>query len=438
MGYSPTRLALMLAIAPVALAVLVLAQPSLFLPWVAVTVGLLVLLGVDALLLPRRGTLELERHLPTEVGVGVPFQMRLTVGSDSGFRVGGRLYDILPPEFEGSRDALKFSVNPGEEETWTLEYKALDRGKYDLDQATLVTAGPLHLMRRVLRVEAKGSVSIIPGVEILRSNELILKAARDADAGLTRARGVGRGGEFESLAPYVPGDPPQSVDWKAYARTGTLAVRRYIPERRRHVMLACDAGRLMGTRVDGRRKVDLALDSLTKLAAAALQRGDLVGLVIFDGEVQTLIPPKAGSGQLARIVRASLAVEPRHSETAYTTAFVRMNHALGRRSLVVLATDFDNEAQGWELQRNIAQISRKHVAIVAAMRDPVFHETVVAQVDDLHGAYRQLASLTLLEERHNILSRIHAAGVHTIDAEPDELTGPLLNLYGRVVTSGKL
>ncbi|MCA8946872.1 MAG: hypothetical protein KDB29_11645, partial [Planctomycetes bacterium] len=200
MGYSPTRLALMLAIAPVALAVLVLAQPSLFLPWVAVTVGLLVLLGVDALLLPRRGTLELERHLPTEVGVGVPFQMRLTVGSDSGFRVGGRLYDILPPEFEGSRDALKFSVNPGEEETWTLEYKALDRGKYDLDQATLVTAGPLHLMRRVLRVEAKGSVSIIPGVEILRSNELILKAARDADAGLTRARGVGRGGEFESLA----------------------------------------------------------------------------------------------------------------------------------------------------------------------------------------------------------------------------------------------
>lgn len=236
----------------------------------------------------------------------------------------------------------------------------------------------------------------------------------------------------------MPGDPPQSVDWKAYARTGTLAVRRYIPERRRHVMLACDAGRLMGTRVGGKRKVDLALDALSKLAAAALQRGDLVGLMIFDGEVQTLIPPKAGSGQLARIVRASLGVEPRHSETAFTTAFVRMNHALGRRSLVVLATDFDNEAQGWELQRNIAQISRKHVAIVAAMRDPVYHEAVAAPVEDLHGAYRQLASLTLLEERYNILARIHAVGVHTIDAEPSELTGPLLNLYGKVVTSGKL
>ena len=61
-------------------------------------------------------------------------------------------------------------------------------------------------------------------------------------------------------------------------------------------------------------------------------------------------------------------------------------------------------------------------------------------LDDLQiaDAYRQLASLTLLEERFTILSRIHGSGVHTIDAEPAELTGPLLNLYGRVITSGKL
>jgi len=429
---------LFLAIFPLALAVFALADPSLFLPWLGLTVGLLLVVGLDALLLPRKGTIEVRRRMPSEVGVGASFQMRLTIGNDGNNGVSGKLYDILPPELDGPRDALKFSVDPGEEETWTLDFEALDRGQYDFDKVTLVTPGPLKLMSRVLRVKAEGTVAVIPGVEILRSNELILKAARDADAGLTRARGVGRGGEFESLAPYVPGDPPQSVDWKAYARTGTLAVRRYIPERRRHVMLACDAGRLMGTRVGGKRKVDLALDALSKLAAAALQRGDLVGLMIFDGEVQTLIPPKAGSGQLARIVRASLGVEPRHSETAFTTAFVRMNHALGRRSLVVLATDFDNEAQGWELQRNIAQISRKHVAIVAAMRDPVYHEAVAAPVEDLHGAYRQLASLTLLEERYNILARIHAVGVHTIDAEPSELTGPLLNLYGKVVTSGKL
>lgn len=438
MGYSPTRIAMLLAIAPLALGVLVLAQPSLLMPWLAVSLGLLLALGVDTLLLPRRGSVEVVRQLPADVGVGAGFAMRLTVSNEGRMAVRGRLHDIVPEALDGPREPLPFSVGGDEQESWTLEYHALDRGEHRFGDVTVEAPGPLRLMRRILRLPAAAAVAAIPGVEILRSNELILKAARDADAGITRARGIGHGGEFESLAPYVPGDPPQSVDWKAYARTGTLAVRRYIPERRRHVMLACDAGRLMGTRVGGVRKVDLALAALSRLAAAALQRGDLVGLVIFDGGVQTLIPPRGGSGQLARIVRASLGVKPAHTETAFTNAFVRMNQALGRRSLVVLATDFDNEAQGWELQRSIAQISRKHVAIVAAMRDPVFHETIAAEVNDVSDAYRQLASLTLLEERHNILARIHSMGVHTIDAEPAELTGPLLNLYGRVVTSGKL
>jgi uncharacterized protein (DUF58 family) len=438
MGYSPTRIAMLLAIAPLALGVLVLAQPSLLMPWLAVSLGLLLALGVDTLLLPRRGSVEVVRQLPADVGVGAGFAMRLTVSNEGRMAVRGRLHDIVPEALDGPREPLPFSVGGDEQETWSLEYHALDRGEHQFGDVTVEAPGPLRLMRRILRLPATAAVAAIPGVEILRSNELILKAARDADAGITRARGIGHGGEFESLAPYVPGDPPQSVDWKAYARTGTLAVRRYIPERRRHVMLACDAGRLMGTRVGGVRKVDQALAALSRLAAAALQRGDLVGLIIFDGGVQTLIPPRGGSGQLARIVRASLGVKPAHTETAFTNAFVRMNQALGRRSLVVLATDFDNEAQGWELQRSIAQISRKHVAIVAAMRDPVFHETIAAEVNDVSDAYRQLASLTLLEERHNILARIHSMGVHTIDAEPAELTGPLLNLYGRVVTSGKL
>lgn len=438
MSYSPTRLALILAVPALVLGVGTLADTSLFLPWLGLVGAWALAMMIDALLLPGKDSLTVTRAMPGEVGIGAHFTMRLSVTNVSRRGLGGRIYDVVPEQLEGPRGALKFSVKPDQQETWSLDFQALDRGEFQFETVTIAIPGPLFLMRRVLRLPAPGKVAVIPGVEILRSNELILKAARDADAGITRARGVGRGGEFESLAPYVPGDPPQAVDWKAYARTGTLAVRRYIPERRRHVMLACDAGRLMGTRVGGKRKVDLALEALTKLAAAALQRGDLVGLMIFDGQVQTLIPPRAGSGQLARIVRASLGVEPAHTETAFTEAFVRMSYAMGRRSLVVLATDFDNEAQGWELRRNLAQITRKHAAIVAAMRDPVFRQTVSADVNSTSDAYRQLAALTLLEERSEILSRIHAAGVHVVDAEPDELTGPLLNLYGKVVTGGKL
>ncbi|MCC7508127.1 MAG: DUF58 domain-containing protein [Planctomycetes bacterium] len=438
MGYSPTRITLILGLALVALSVFALTDASLVLPWAVACGGLCLVIAVDALFLPRQTQLGLHRGVPTEVGIGVPFTMTLALQNESPRPIHGAVFDLLPPSMEGLRVPLPYALSPDEQAEWSFELSATDRGAFTLDTATIVITGPLRLMRRIVRGSAPATVSVIPGVEILRSNELILKAARDADAGITRARGIGRGGEFDSLAPYVPGDPPQSVDWKAYARTGQLAVRRYVPERRRHIMLACDAGRLMGTRVGSTRKIDMALEAMTRVAAAALQRGDLVGMVIFDGEVQSFIPPRAGSGQLAKIVRASLNVKPRHTETAFTPAFVALNHALPRRALVILATDFDNEAQGWELQRNIAQITRRHVAIVAAMRDPVYHATVAAEVNDASDAYRQLASLTLLEERQMILSRIHSTGVHVIDAEPSELQGPLLNMYGSVVTGGRL
>ncbi len=436
MKYSPTMIYQMLVLSLIPFAIMALLDETLLFP-LLITFGVLVLLAiVDAFGTPNADDITLTREHPNEVGVGDSFNLAVKITNRSGGKISGVLFDVLPEELEGDRSPQPFNVGNSEVCSIEFEFSFRDRGRFDFETATLACYGPLRLMRKIIRINTASSIAVIPGVEILRSNELILRAARDADAGITRAKGYGRGGEFESLAPYVPGDPPQNVDWKAYARSGQLAIKRFEPERRRHVMLACDAGRLMGTRVGGRRKVDIALASMAKVAAAALHRGDLVGLMIFDGEVRTLIPPRSGSGQLARIVRASMNVEPVHTETAFTPAFVQMNHALGRRSLVILATDFDNEAQGWELQRNVAQISRKHVAIVTAMRDPRYHEILRRKSTNIEEAYEALASLTLLEEREAIVNRIHSMGVHIIDAEPEDLDGPLLNLYGRVVGAG--
>ncbi len=438
MTFSPTKTLLLLALALLGLAVAALWMVELVFVWLLACAALLLFVGADVLLLPRKDDLLLQRKLPAESGIGGEVELALTLSNQGTRAIKGRLWDILPQALEGSREPIAFDIAPKKSAKAALKYTVQDRGEYSLDHATFEARGPLNLMRRVLRLSAKASLFGIPGVELLHSNRLILAAMRDADAGVNRARGVGRGGEFESLAPYVPGDPPQSVDWKAYARTGQLSVRRYEPERRRHVMLCCDAGRLMGGRVGGLRKVDHALASLARLAAASLQRGDLVGLMIFDQAVRVLIPPRAAAGQLARIIRASLEVKPGHSETAFTPAFVAMGHALSRRALVVIATDFDNEAQGWELQRNIAAVRKRHAVVVCSVRDPVYQATVEDEVNDVNDAYRQLAALTLLEERGEILHRIQQGGVHTIDAEPEEIAAPLLNLYGRIINSGSL
>jgi hypothetical protein len=72
------------------------------------------------------------------------------------------------------------------------------------------------------------------------------------------------------------------------------------------------------------------------------------------------------------------------------------------------------------------------------MRDPVYYDILRRDVKTGDDAYRQLASLTLLEERQEILNRIHATGVFLVDAEPAQLDVPLLNMYGRIVSGGAL
>ena len=392
----------------------------------------------DVLLLPSPRSLIFNRKTPNEVGIGIDFEMALSLANKGKRTIRGYLWDAAPTEMVGEFSAVRVVLKAGERVRVARKYQLTERGKYELDVATLEIFGPLGWMRRIVHLSSPAKVVGVPGIEVLQSNRLILEAMQDADIGINRARGVGRGGEFESLAPYVPGDPPNTVDWKGYARSGVLTVRRYEPERRRSIMLCCDAGRLMGGRVDGKRKVDLALGALARLAAAALQRGDLVGLMIFDGEVKTVVPPRSSGGQLARLIRASIDIEPSYTETAYTPAFVTLGHTLSRRSLVVLATDFDNEAQGWELRRNIEAVRKRHVVMVCGMRDPIYYQTLSDPVQTLEEGYRQLAALTLLEERSSIYSGIRKGGVHTIDAEPNDLSGPMLNLYGQIVRSGAL
>ena len=110
MGYSPTRLTLILAIPVVALSVVMLVDSSLFAPWLAVVGALVLGVVVDTLMLPKKGSVRVERHLPSEVGIGSTFVMRVRVVNDSRRNQGGKLYDIVPEELDGPRGALKYHV----------------------------------------------------------------------------------------------------------------------------------------------------------------------------------------------------------------------------------------------------------------------------------------------------------------------------------------
>lgn len=74
---------------------------------------------------------------------------------------------------------------------------------------------------------------------------VIEPAARRGHAGRTLGRGAGASLEFEDRRGYVPGDDLRHLDWRAYARTDELLVRRYREEIQPRVEIILDLSRSM-------------------------------------------------------------------------------------------------------------------------------------------------------------------------------------------------
>src|SRR5690606_10319481 len=106
-----------------------------------------------------------------------------------------------------------------------------------------------------------------------------------------------------------PGDDPRLVEHKVSARRGALVVKKTRPETRQDVVVCLDLGRQLlgaaaGEGVDddaGAPRLDSAVNAALTLAAAALSRGDRVGLCAFAADVTTWVPPAPGRSQLRRL-----------------------------------------------------------------------------------------------------------------------------------------
>jgi uncharacterized protein (DUF58 family) len=117
--------------------------------------------------------------------------------------------------------------------------------------------------------------------------------------GLHALRRRGLGGDLRELREHAPGDPFKQIAWKATARTGRLMVRDLDRETMVTHHLLVDLAATMRRGRPGSTKLDLAVDLATAYARSALEAGDRVGLLTFDGRVITEV--KANDGPVHRL-----------------------------------------------------------------------------------------------------------------------------------------
>jgi uncharacterized protein (DUF58 family) len=176
----------------------------------------------------------------------------------------------------------------------------------------------------------------------LRTNRLV----NDTMVGAYLSHFKGRGMDFEELREYIPGDDVRDIDWNVTNRLGRPFVKRYREERELAAVLAVDVSGSSAFGSGNLSKREYAAEVAATLALSATRTGDRVALLLFSEQVELFIPPRKGRCHILRIVREMLAFEPKKRGTDIPAALAFLNHALPRRSIVFLLTDFLENGTG--------------------------------------------------------------------------------------------
>ena len=158
--------------------------------------------------------------------------------------------------------------------------------------------------------------------------------------GLHRSPKKGFSVEFAEHRPYMPGDDLRYLDWRVVARADKWLIKQFEEETNLRATIVLDVSKSMNWTGAPARLTKLAYAE--RVAAAItwllLRQRDAVGLIRFDSEVRSVIPPRARSAQWRRIIGALEAPGSGKGSDA-SGALMQAARMVGRPGMVVVISD---------------------------------------------------------------------------------------------------
>lgn len=240
---------------------------------------------------------------------GVTFEVRCYVRHRGPQRlVASWVRPVAPPEAEWcDPDAHTIHLVPRARSEFSFRFEAPATGRLVLQGLAMSVRGPLGLFDVPLYFPNPLAIRVLPrAARRPRGREAPVTGLPMERSGRTSLRRRGGGTELYELRELVPGDPFNAIAWKASARAGRLMVKEVEHEVQETRWILVDVSGTMRGGALGARKLDFALETAAAEAKRAIQDGDRVGLVTFDGRILAQVPPGDGSTHLPRIYDALL------------------------------------------------------------------------------------------------------------------------------------
>ncbi len=423
----PTKRTLMIVAVALPLGLPAATLSAFFLwPYLALWIAGLLLFLVDAMLLPRAGSIHVSSRVPAAVPIGDPqparFGLRLRAAPRRA-EVKLDLSENLTPQ--AARTAM---IGP-EAQPVAIPLVPIRRGEAQIETLWVRYAGPLGLLERVVAIPVRKSLVITVNFSAVRRMAVTALRMQEFRVGPRIERFLGEGTEFDSLGEYARGIDTRRIDWKATARHRKLLVRQYRAERNQHVVLALDTGRLMAEPIGGLPRLDYAIEAALLLGYTSLRSADQVSAFAFDAEVKTSTKPFKGVGAMNVFLEMFSRLSYSTAETNFTYGLTALANALPRRALVVVFTDFVDSVTAELMCDNLLRLSDRHLVVFVATRDVDVEATAKAAPRDAVALNRAVVAGNLLQERELVFRRLRRRGISCVDAPPGPLSLELVRRY---------
>jgi uncharacterized protein (DUF58 family) len=215
-------------------------------------------------------------------------------------------------------------------------------------------------------------------IEPFKSLELLAKKVVEGFiTGLHKSPFHGFSVEFAEHRLYNSGESTRHIDWKLFARSDKLFIKRYEEETNLRCQIVIDASSSMLFPADA----ELNKLSFSVYAAAALnellkQQRDAIGLTLFSSQIDLHLPAKGSPAQQKMIFSNLEELLSRkdlteHKTTSAITSLHQVAEIIHKRSLVIIFSDmFESEGNNEELFAALQHLKyKKHEVVLFHVYD---------------------------------------------------------------------
>ena len=213
--------------------------------------------------------------------------------------------------------------------------------------------------------------------------------------------------EFKEHRAYTKGDETRYIDWKFYGRTDRYFIKQFEEETNLRGYILLDASNSMGYAKKGNlSKLTYGSYLTACLAYLMFSQQDSFGLLIFDEEVRSYLPPRSSQAHLSNILGKLENIKP-----SLGTHIGRISQKLAevtkRRGLIILISDLFDEKE--EMIKTLRYFrGKKHEVILFHLLDAeeielAFSGSVL--FEDSETGERLLTQPETISARYNQLIR---------------------------------